>query len=74
MPDIPKAERKYSMKEKLLIVWEQSGRADADHHSGRHLRWIFTPTESAAIAVVYGLIVSLFIYKDIKVKDLYGFL
>lgn len=31
---------------------------------------IFTPTEGAVVAVVYGLIVSLFIYKEIKVKDL----
>lgn len=31
---------------------------------------IFTPTESAAIAVVYGLFVSFFIYKEMKLKDL----
>ncbi len=31
---------------------------------------IFTPTESAAIAVVYGLFVSFFIYKELSVKDL----
>lgn len=31
---------------------------------------IFTATESAAVAVVYALLVSLFIYKDIKVKDI----
>lgn len=33
---------------------------------------IFTPTEAAAVAVVYGLIVGLFIYKTIKIKDLYA--
>ena len=32
---------------------------------------IFTPTEAAAVAVVYGLVVGLFLYKTIKVKDLY---
>jgi C4-dicarboxylate transporter DctM subunit len=32
---------------------------------------IFTPTEAAAVAVVYGLIVGLFVYKTIKLKDLY---
>ena len=32
---------------------------------------IFTPTEAAAVAVVYGLVVGLFFYKTIKVKDLY---
>ncbi|MBU8878734.1 TRAP transporter large permease subunit [Bacillus sp. FJAT-29790] len=29
----------------------------------------FTPTESAVVAVFYGLIVGLFIYKEIKVKE-----
>ena len=32
---------------------------------------IFTPTEAAAVSVVYGLIVGLFIYKTIKLKDLF---
>ena len=32
---------------------------------------IFTATESAAIAVVYALVVGLFIYKKIKLKDLF---
>lgn len=31
---------------------------------------IFTPTESAVVAVFYGLFVGIFIYKDLKVKDL----
>lgn len=35
---------------------------------------VFTPTESAAVAAVYGLLVGLFIYKTIKVKDLYRIL
>jgi C4-dicarboxylate transporter DctM subunit len=30
----------------------------------------FTPTEAAAVAVVYGLLVSMFLYKDLKFKDL----
>ncbi len=30
----------------------------------------FTPTEAAAVAVVYGLIVSMFLYKDLSYKDL----
>ena len=33
---------------------------------------IFTPTESAAVAAVYGLIVGIFIYKEIKPKDLWA--
>ncbi|MBC8572993.1 TRAP transporter large permease [Jingyaoa shaoxingensis] len=31
---------------------------------------IFTATEAAAVAVVYGLCISLFVYRDIKVRDL----
>ncbi|MDF2615571.1 MAG: transporter, DctM subunit [Sedimentibacter sp.] len=31
---------------------------------------VFTPTEAAAVAVVYGIIVGLFVYKELKVKDL----
>jgi len=35
---------------------------------------VFTPTEAAAVAVVYGLIISLFLYKDLKWGDLPGLL
>lgn len=31
---------------------------------------IFTPTESGAIACVYGLIISIFVYKELKIRDL----
>ncbi|WP_172118852.1 TRAP transporter large permease [Halomonas hibernica] len=31
---------------------------------------VFTPTESGAIACVYGLIISLFVYKEIRFSDL----
>jgi len=33
---------------------------------------LFTPTESAAVSCVYALIISVFVYKELKVKDLYG--
>ncbi len=32
---------------------------------------IFTPTEAAAVSVVYGLIVGIFIYKEVTLKDLF---
>ena len=32
---------------------------------------IFTPTEAAAVAVAYGLVVGLFVYRDLKAQDLY---
>lgn len=33
---------------------------------------IFTATEAAGIAVVYAFIISVFVYKDLKAKDLYA--
>jgi tripartite ATP-independent transporter DctM subunit len=33
---------------------------------------IFTPTEAAVVAVVYALFVGMFIYREIKLQDLYG--
>ena len=33
---------------------------------------IFTPTEAAVIAAVYALVVGLFVYREIKIPDLYG--
>lgn len=35
---------------------------------------LFTPTEAAVIAVFYGLIVGVFIYKEIKISDIPGIL
>lgn len=35
---------------------------------------IFTPTEAAAVAAVYGIIVGIFVYKKITMKDLYKLL
>ena len=35
---------------------------------------IFTPTEAAAVSVVYGLFVGIFIYKEVTLKDLRGLL
>ena len=31
---------------------------------------IFTPTEAAAVSVVYGLVVGVFIYREVKMKDM----
>jgi len=35
---------------------------------------VFTPTEAAAIAVDYALLVSIFVYKDMKIKDIFRIL
>lgn len=34
----------------------------------------FTPTEAAAVSVIYGLIVGIFIYREVKLKDLFSIL
>ena len=33
---------------------------------------VFTPTEAACVTVIYALIVSLFIYRDMTIRDLYA--
>ncbi len=33
---------------------------------------VFTPTEAAAVAVLYGLLIALFVYRDLKVRQLPG--
>ncbi len=37
---------------------------------GGILGGVFTPTEASAIAVVYGLVVSLFVYRELTIRDL----
>ena len=39
---------------------------------GGILGGVFTPTEAAVVAAVYGLIAGMFIYKELKIKDLPG--
>lgn len=41
---------------------------------GSIYRGIATPTEAAALSVVYALVVSMFIYKELKLSDLKGIL
>ena len=31
---------------------------------------VFTPTEAASISVIYGFVVGLFVYKELKIKDI----
>jgi len=33
---------------------------------------VFTPTEAAVVAAVYALFVAVFIYKELRIRDLYG--
>ena len=50
---------------KRLLVFIAPG-----HYSRRHLFWEPTPTEAAAVSVVYALVVELFIHGDLKPKQL----
>ena len=60
-------------------TWAERGRAFADAFWGFLMPviilggiygGIFTPTEAAAVSVVYGLFVGMVIYKEVKFKDL----
>lgn len=61
----------FSVKEVLKCTWDAMGALLlpviilGGIYSG-----IFTPTESAAVGVVYALFVGIFVYKEIKVTDL----
>ena len=48
------------------------GADHAGHHLGGIYAGIFTPTESAVVAVVYGLIVCLAVYREISMKTIWG--
>ncbi len=68
--DLPAYERK-SLKEVLLVfkdsIWALLMPVII---LGGIFGGIFTPTESAAVAVVYALLISLFVYKDMSFKDI----
>ena len=72
--------RGYINKESEPFSWGNVGRAFKDGIwallvpviiLGGIYGGIFTPTEAAAVAVAYGLCVGLFIYRDLKVTDLF---
>ena len=72
--------RGYINRESLPFSWKTVGHAFADGIwallvpviiLGGIYGGIFTPTEAAAVAVAYGFIVGLVIYRDLKVKDLF---
>ncbi|MFZ7971936.1 TRAP transporter large permease [Fusobacterium watanabei] len=71
-PQILKESRKkFSLKKLIINTWKSLGALLlpiiilGGIYSG-----IFTPTEAAAIGVVYSLIIGIFIYKEIKIKEL----
>lgn len=65
------SERKFSFKELLKHTWDAKWALLSPIlilggiYSGK-----FTPTESAVIAVLYSLFVGIFVYKELKIKDI----
>jgi C4-dicarboxylate transporter DctM subunit len=68
--DLP-LEPRMPLKQKLKILWEGSlALLMAVIILGGILGGIFTPTEASAVAVVYGFIVAVFVYKELQLKDI----
>ncbi len=72
-----------NLKKREKATWKEIGKAFFDAFWGLMTPIIIlggiyggfvTPTEAAGVAVVYGLLVGLFIYKEIKIRDLYKLL
>ncbi|KGR91684.1 C4-dicarboxylate ABC transporter permease [Ureibacillus massiliensis 4400831 = CIP 108448 = CCUG 49529] len=70
--------KKNGFKGSAKATWGERGRASLKAIWGAFLPILIlgsiysgavTPTESAVIAVVYGLIVSIFVYREFKIKD-----
>jgi C4-dicarboxylate transporter DctM subunit len=70
--------RKYDYPRMPRATWTQRWRAFVDAVWGLALiiiviggiyTGLFTPTEAAAIAAVYAFIISVFVYKDLKLRD-----
>lgn len=72
--DLP-LEPRMPLKRKLKILWEGSlALLMAVIVLGGILGGIFTPTEASSVAVVYGFIVSVFVYKELTLADIPGVL
>jgi len=66
------AEKRATMKELRESVWEAKWALLmpviilGGIYSG-----VFTPTEAAVVSIVYGLIIGLFVYRELKLKDIW---
>lgn len=66
-------DKKYTLKEAIIIIIDAIPALLVPVIIlGGIYKGIFTPTEAAAIAALYGTLVSMFIYKEVKFKDLKG--
>lgn len=66
-------ERKYTIKEKLSTVWEAKwALINPVIILGGIYGGFFTPTEAASVAAVYAFIIGLFVYKELKLRELFN--
>ncbi len=65
--------RRVGMAERLRITWEGSlALALPVVILGGMKFGVFTPTEAAVVAAVYSFAVGMFVYRELKVRELYG--
>ncbi|MDR1626747.1 MAG: TRAP transporter large permease [Spirochaetia bacterium] len=65
-------DRRYTVAEKAKIVWDSKWSLLVPIIIlGGIYGGIFTPTEAAVVAVAYGLLVGVVVYRDIKVREIY---
>lgn len=76
-------EEKVPLKEAMKARWQRIWEAAKDGFwallspaiiLGGIYSGMFTPTEAACVSVVYSALISLFVYRDMKLKDLYDVL
>lgn len=62
----------YDPKEAMRVVWDAKWALAAPVIIlGGIYGGVFTPTEAAAVGVLYGFFVGLFVYKDLKISELH---
>lgn len=65
-------DNKYSFKDTMTAVWEAKWALLVPIIIlGGIYGGVFTPTEAAAVGVIYGFVIGVFVHKELKLKDLY---
>jgi C4-dicarboxylate transporter DctM subunit len=63
---------RYTTAEKVKVLWDSKWSLLVPIIIlGGIYGGIFTPTEAAVVAVLYGLIIGIFVYRDIKTREVY---
>lgn len=65
-------EQRYSGKDIMAAIWEAKWALLVPIIIlGGIYGGVFTPTEAAAVGVIYGFVIGVFVHKELKLKDLY---